>query len=79
MSETIPLDIEKLAANLASPQLLHRRWEIAQELMTERAASREKVAQFMLRNSFATGHGDTIDDLLGELEEQIAAIRRGTP
>lgn len=29
---------------------------------------REKVAALMLRNGIATGHGDTIDDLLGELE-----------
>lgn len=33
---------------------------------------REKVAQWMMRLGYATGHGDTIEDLLKELEWQIA-------
>jgi len=32
-----------------------------------RAEEREKVAEFMLERSLATGHGDTIEDLLREL------------
>ena len=36
------------------------------------AAEREKVARWMIRNGYATGHGDTIEDLLDELEWQIA-------
>lgn len=36
--------------------------------MTE---DRESVAAFMIRAGFATGHGDTLDDLLGELEAQV--------
>ena len=32
----------------------------------------EKVARWMIRNGYATGHGDTIEDLLTELEWQIA-------
>ena len=36
------------------------------------AAEREKVAQWMIRNGYATGHGDTTEDLLEELEWQIA-------
>ena len=35
------------------------------------AAEREKVAQWMIKHSFATGHGDTVEDLLKELEWQI--------
>ena len=31
----------------------------------------EKLAQMMIRCGLATGHGDTIDDLLFELEKQI--------
>ena len=31
----------------------------------------EKVAQMMIRCGLATGHGDTIDDLIFELEKQI--------
>lgn len=36
------------------------------------AAEREKVAQWMIQRSYATGHGDTTEDLLAELEWQIA-------
>jgi hypothetical protein len=35
------------------------------------AAEREKVAQWMTRQGYATGHGDNIEDLLKELEWQI--------
>jgi hypothetical protein len=31
----------------------------------------EKLAQMMIRCGLATGHGDTIDDLIFELEKQI--------
>ena len=33
-------------------------------------AAREQVATWMVRNSYATGHGDNIEDLLIELEGQ---------
>lgn len=36
---------------------------------------REKVASMILRLCFATGHGDTIDDLLAELEAQVLEKR----
>lgn len=36
------------------------------------AAEREKVAQWMIQRSYATGHGDTLEDLLQELDWQIA-------
>jgi len=47
--------------------------------MTDEA--REEVAQWMLANSYATGHGDTLDDLLRELvghgrDAVIDAVRR---
>ena len=32
---------------------------------------REKLAAWMMRQGFATGHGDTVEDLLKELEWQI--------
>lgn len=35
------------------------------------AAEREKVAKWMIQRSYATGHGDTIEDLLAELDWQI--------
>lgn len=36
---------------------------------------REDLASFMLSHSFATGHGDSHTDLLGELGPQIDALR----
>ena len=36
------------------------------------AAERNKVAQWMMAQGYATGHGDTTEDLLQELEWQIA-------
>ena len=36
-----------------------------------RADEREKVAQWMIQQGYATGHGDTVEDLLKELEWQI--------
>jgi hypothetical protein len=36
---------------------------------------REKLAAWMIENSFATGHGDTMDDLLKELEWQVQELR----
>jgi len=35
------------------------------------AAEREKVAQWMMAQGYATGHGDTMEDLLAEIEWQI--------
>jgi hypothetical protein len=35
------------------------------------AAEREKLAAWMMRQGYATGHGDTVEDLLKELEWQI--------
>jgi hypothetical protein len=36
------------------------------------AAERNKLAAWMMAKGSATGHGDTTEDLLGELEWQIA-------
>lgn len=38
--------------------------------------NKEKVAQWMIDRSYATGHGDTIEDLLKELEWQVAEKER---
>lgn len=37
------------------------------------AAEREKVAAWMIKRSYATGHGETIEDLLKELDWQVVA------
>jgi hypothetical protein len=39
------------------------------------AAERERIAQWMIANSLATGHGDTVEDLLGEAAGQIRELR----
>jgi hypothetical protein len=36
---------------------------------------REKLARWMIENGFATGHGDTLDQLLIELTWQINEFR----
>jgi hypothetical protein len=40
------------------------------------AAEREKVAVWMIQRSYATGHGDTTEDLLQELEWQVRESER---
>ena len=32
---------------------------------------KEKVAQWMIQQGYATGHGDTVEDLLAELDQQL--------
>lgn len=55
--------------------LLNKLREAAENaLKAKDVAYREELAAFMIRNSFATGHGDTFDDLLGELEWQVKEI-----
>ena len=43
---------------------------------TAAAAEREKVAAWMVERSYATGHGDTTEDLLKELEWQVREAER---
>ena len=37
---------------------------------------KEKVAQWMIERGFVTGHGDTIEDLLKEIEWQVKERER---
>jgi hypothetical protein len=46
--------------------------KIATGLISFEAKPCELVAKWMLANGFATGHGDTIQDLLAELKGEIA-------
>ena len=39
-------------------------------------SDKEKLAQWMIEKGYATGHGDTIEDLLNELEWQIREQER---
>lgn len=38
--------------------------------------ARETVARWMIDHAFATGHGDTLADLLAELAGQVREIRQ---
>jgi hypothetical protein len=51
--------------------------ERAQEILKPQPKSdeREKLAAWMIENSFATGHGDSLEDLLGELTWQVKEMR----
>ena len=48
----------------------------AEQLREVIAKEREKVAAWMMRQGYATGHGDTVEDLLKELEWQVAERER---
>jgi hypothetical protein len=41
-----------------------------------RAAERNKLASWMIAQGYATGHGDTTEDLLKELEWQVRESER---
>jgi hypothetical protein len=55
--------------NLAEPEA----WAVMKEV---EARLREKIAQWMIERGYATGHGDTVEDLLKELEWQIRERER---
>lgn len=74
-----------LRERLAQPQRTH--WEGCEEVHPEcketrrratlvAAAEREKVAAWMINRSYATGHGDAVEDLLKELDWQIRESER---
>ncbi len=54
--------------------------EVLRELSLEKelavAAEREKVARWQIGAGYTTGHGDTIEDLLVELEWQVREAER---
>ncbi len=47
----------------------------AAKLRAALAEARESIAQWMMSQGFATGHGDTIDGLLDELTGQVREIK----
>jgi 2-oxo-4-hydroxy-4-carboxy--5-ureidoimidazoline (OHCU) decarboxylase len=50
--------------------------ELARFAALVTAAEREKVATWMMQRGYATGHGDSIEDLLKELDWQIRESER---
>jgi len=60
-----------IGAKAASEVHLQRKViELAQEVERLRFNGREAIAAWMFKNGYATGPGDTIEDLLIELEGQ---------
>ena len=61
---------------------IYQTGEVANLRLVERFAAlvadakREKLAAWMIERGYATGHGDTVEDLLKELEWQIAERER---
>ena len=61
---------------------IYQTGEVANLRLVERfaaliaAAERNKLAAWMIERGYATGHGDTVEDLLKELEWQIAERER---
>jgi SOS response regulatory protein OraA/RecX len=51
-----------------------KRYEYFAELVA--AAEREKVAAWMMARGYATGHGNTIEELLQELDWQVREQER---
>ncbi len=51
------------------------RHQAADRLAVMSVEAREKLAAWMIEHSFATGHGNTIDDLLIELSWQVRELR----
>ena len=67
--------LERFAAIVADAEAkrMHDEGMVTVGHMREQiAAERNKLAQWMIDRGYATGHGDTTEDLLQELEWQIA-------
>ena len=67
----------KLELNLvAFKRLLDCDEEVLKLVNAAIAAEREKLANWMMQRGYATGHGDTTEDLLQELEWQVRESER---
>ena len=49
--------------------------ELGELIKRTRMDQREKLAEWMLKSGLSTGHGDTIEDLIEELDLQVAELR----
>lgn len=58
----------------AATRAANMSWSLVCKKMVE--LEREKVAAWMMQRGYATGHGDTIEDLLQELDWQVAERER---
>ena len=72
-------DLERFAALVADAKAkrMHAEGMVTVGYMRQQiAAERNKVAQWMIDHSYATGHGDTVEDLLKELDWQVRESER---
>jgi len=68
-------DITRMALEAGfadSNGVIHAFYQLERFAALVAAAERNKLAAWMIQFGFATGHGDTVEDLLKELEWQIA-------
>ncbi len=74
-----PDELERFAALVADAEAkrMHDEGMVTVGHMRQQiAAERNKVAQWMMAQGYATGHGDTTEDLLKELEWQVRESER---
>jgi len=76
MSDTCDLDVSFTQYARAVVGMLEKRGALQPD---DASDDMEKLAAWMGANSFATGHSDTMDDLLAELEWQIKELRWRIP
>jgi len=74
-------DIIRMAIQAGAEQKMHGYWSFLQDDIERfaelvAAAEREKVARWMMERGYATGHGDTIEELLREIDWQAAERER---
>ena len=60
-----------MLADFGRAVLMARRQFDLEEMTRAVRAERNKVAKWMSQRSYATGHGDTVEELLKELEWQV--------
>jgi hypothetical protein len=71
--------LERFAALVADAEAkrMHAEGMVTVGYMRQQiAAERNKVASWMMAQGYATGHGDTVEDLLKELEWQVSESER---
>jgi len=73
LSDTCDMDVSFTQYARAVVDMLEQRGLLRS--LNAKPADMEKLAAWMMLNGFATGHGDTMDDLLGELGAQIKELR----
>jgi len=73
MSESIPISgWDQLEHD---PEVSAKRIAEMHQMTAVSRSDQEKLAEWMITNGFATGHGDNLDDLLKELTWQVQELK----